>query len=386
AHAWLAMSELGDQFGRHAYAVQIADAAMRHFKSAETYAWAARMKFKDGDHDGARALLQKALAKEPQNAQLRLAYAGMLSQAGDYAGASKLLAHGPQNADIYAMRAGLAAHDRDDKALASLYQELQKAPPEVRESSAYLLGQLAEMQHREAEALAWYDQVGDADEHAFDADLRSAMILHAQGKRADAHELLGQLQLAYLDQPAQLRQAWQADAELYLREQNYAKAEAAFSHALQVMPDDPGLLYGRGLAYAEAGQIDQAVQDFQHLLKIKPGDVDASNALGYTLADANRDLPEAERLIRAARAAKPDDPAIADSWGWLQYRKGDLEQAEQTLRNAWLARKDADVGVHLGEVLWKQGHQQDAQRVFDEVRKLDPHNVALQETLKRLHP
>jgi tetratricopeptide (TPR) repeat protein len=386
AHAWLAMSELGDQFGRHAYAVQIADAAMRHFKSAETYAWAAQMKFKDGDHDGARALLQKALAKDPKNAQLRLAYAGMLSQAGDYAGASKLLAHGPQNADIYAMRAGLAAHERDDKALASLYQELQKAPPEVRESSAYLLGQLAEMQHREAEALAWYDQVGDADEHAFDADLRSAMILHAQGKRADAHELLGQLQLAYLDQPAQLRQAWQADAELYLREQNYAKAEAAFSRALQVVPDDPGLLYGRGLAYAEAGQIDQAVQDFQHLLKIKPGDVDASNALGYTLADANRDLPEAERLIRAARAAKPDDPAIADSWGWLQYRKGNLEQAAQTLRNAWLARKDADVGVHLGEVLWKQGHQQDAQRVFDEVRKLDPHNVALQETLKRLHP
>ncbi|GAA0888020.1 tetratricopeptide repeat protein [Rhodanobacter soli] len=386
AHAWLAMSELGDQFGRHAYAVQIADAAIQRFQSAETYAWAAQMKFKDGDRDGARALLQKALAKEPKNTQLRLAYAGMLSQAGDFAGASKLLAHGPQNADIYAMRAGLAAHDRNDKALASLYQELQKAPPEVRESSAYLLGQLAEMQHREAEALAWYDQVGDTDEHAFDADLRSAMILHAQGKRTDAHELLGQLQLAYLDQPAQLRQAWQADAELYLREQNYAKAEVAFSRALQVVPDDPGLLYGRGLAYAEAGQIDQAVQDFQHLLKIKPGDVDASNALGYTLADANRDLAEAERLIRAARSAKPDDPAIADSWGWLQYRMGNLDQAAQTLRRAWLARKDADVGVHLGEVLWKQGHKQDAQRIFDEVRKLDPHNGTLQETLKRLHP
>jgi len=386
ARAWLAMSELGDRFGRHAYAVQIADAAMQRFRSAETYAWAAQMKFKDGDRDGARTLLQKALAKEPENAQLRLAYAGMLSQAGDYAGAGRLLAHGPQNADIYAMRAGLAAHERDAKALAALYQELQKAPPEIRESSAYLLGQLAEMQHREAEALAWYDQVGDTDEHAFDADLRSAMILHAQGKRAEAHELLGQLQLAYLEQPEQLRQAWQADAELYLREQNYAKAEAAFSRALQVVPDDPGLLYGRGLAYAEAGQIDQAVQDFQRLLAIKPGDVDASNALGYTLADANRDLAEAERLISAARAAKPDDPAIADSWGWLQYRMGHLDQAAQTLRGAWLARKDADVGVHLGEVLWKQGHRRDAQRIFDEVRKLDPHNGTLQETLKRLYP
>jgi tetratricopeptide (TPR) repeat protein len=386
AQAWLAMSELGDKFGRHAYAVQIADAAVQRFKSAETYAWAAQMKFKDGDREGARALLQKALIKAPKNTQLRLVYAGMLSQAGDYAGASRLLEQGPQNADIYAMRAGLAAHDKNDKALAALYRELQKAAPGIRESSAYLLGQLAEMQHRDAEALAWYDQVGDDDAHAFDADLRSAMLLHGQGKQADAHQLLEQLQMSYLDQPTQLRQAWQLDAELYLREQNYAKAEAAFSHALQIVPDDPGLLYNRGLTYADAGQIDLAVQDFQHLLKIKPGDVDASNALGYTLADANRDLPEAERLIMVARTAKPDDPAIADSWGWLQYRMGNLDQAVQTLRGAWLARKDADVGVHLGEVLWKQGHTQDAQRVFDEVRKLDPHSSSLQATLKRLHP
>jgi tetratricopeptide (TPR) repeat protein len=386
AHAWLAMSELGDKLGRHAYAMQIADAAMQRFKSAETYAWAAQMRFKDGDHDGARALLQKALAKAPKNIQLRLAYAGMLSQAGDYAGASRLLERGPQNTDSYGMRAGLAAHAKDEKALAVLYRELQKAAPEVREHSAYLLGQLAEMQHRDVEALNWYGQVGDEDEHAFDADLRSAVILHAQGKLAEAHQLLGQMQLDYLEQPAQLRQAWQLDAELYLQEQKYAKAETAFSRALQVVPDDPGLLYGRGLTYAEAGQIDLAVKDFQHLLKIKPGDVDASNALGFTLADANRDLPEAERLLRAARSAKPNDPAIADSWGWLQYRLGHLDEAERTLRGAWQARKDADVGVHLGEVLWKQGRKQDAQQVFDEVRKLDPHSGTLQATLKRLHP
>ena len=386
AQAWLAMSELGEKLGRQAYALQIADAAAQRFKSAETYAWAAQMKFKDGDRQGARTLLQKALAKQPKNSHLRQAYAGMLSEEGNYAAAARLLEHGPQNADIYAMRAGLAAHNKDEKALAALYRELQNAQPEVREHSAYLLGQLAEMQHRNAEALAWYDQVGDSDEHAFDADLRSALILHEQGKLADAHRLLEQLQLGYLDQPAQLRQAWQADAELYLRERQYAKAETAFSRALQVVPDDPGLLYSRGLTYAEAGQVDLAVRDFEHLLKIKPGDVDASNALGFTLADANRDLPEAERLIHAARVAKPDDPAIADSWGWLQYRMGHLDQAAQILRGALVARKDADVGVHLGEVLWKQGRHKDAQQVFDEVRKLDPRSSSLQDTLRRLHP
>jgi len=386
AKAWLAMSELGDKLGRHAYALEIAQAAVKRFQSAETYAWAAQMKFKDGDRAGAKALLRKALAKAPSDAHLRLAYAGMLSESGDDAAAARLLAHGAQSADIYAMRAGLAARHQDMKALATLYRELQQAAPEVRTESSYLLGQLAEMQHRDSEALDWYGQVGDEDPHAFEAALRSALILHTQGKRDQAHQLLAQLEIDYLEQPAQLREAWQADAELYLREQNYAQAEAAFSRALQVMPDDPALLYGRGLAYAESGQIDQAVEDFQHLLKIKPGDVDASNALGYTLADANRDLPEAKKLLQTARAAKPHDPAIADSWGWLQYRLGHLEQAEQTLRGAWLTRKDADVGVHLGEVLWKQGRHGDAQKVFDEVRKLDPKSNSLRDALKRLQP
>src|SRR5690606_4346601 len=117
-----------------------------------------------------------------------------------------------------------------------------------------------------------------------------------------------------------------------------------------------------------------------------PSDRDASNALGYTLADAGRDLPRAEKLLRAARAAKPQDPAIADSWGWLQYRLGHLDKAAEVLRGAWQSRKDTDVGVHLAEVLWKQGRQQEAKKLFDEVRKLDPHSSLLRETLKRLQP
>lgn len=384
--AWLAMSQLGDKFGSQAYAATIAEAAVQRFGSVETYAWAAQLKARQGDQAGARALLRKALHQAPKNIHLRLVYASMLGQAGDYAGAARLLRRGPQNVETFAMRVGLAAHEKDAKALTSLYQELQQAPRKTRENSAYLLGQLAESQHQGAEALTWYERVADDDPHAFDADLRSAVILYGQGEKAAAHQLLELLQSDYVGQPEQLRQAWQADAELYLSDQDYAQAEHVFSQALQALPNDPGLLYGRGLTYAEAGQIDLAVRDFKQLLKIKPGDVEASNALGYTLADANRDLSEAERLLRVARTAKPNDPAIADSWGWLLYRKGELKRAAKTLRGSWLARKDAEVGVHLGEVLWALGNKQKANKVFDEVRKLDPHSASLQKTLQRLHP
>jgi tetratricopeptide (TPR) repeat protein len=384
--AWLAMSELGEQLNRHAYAQQIADGALKRFGTAETYAWAAQLKLNNGDRSGGLNLLRQAQVKDPNNIGLRLTYASLLGQSGQYAQATRLLEKGPQSAQTYALRAALAANAKDNKALQQIYTQLSQSPDDVRNASTYLLGQLAEVLGHKEEALKWYDQVSDEDDHAFDADLRSAILLQDLGRSAEAHQQLAQMQTDYLDQPAQLRRAYEVDADLYLREKRYTDAIDSFSHALQVAPDDPDLLYGRGLAYAEIGKIDPAVADFRRLLQIKPGDVDASNALGFTLADAGRDLPEAEQLIATARAAKPNDPSIADSWGWLQYRLGHLDQAAAALRSAWQGGKDADVGVHLGEVLWKQGHRDQAQQVFDEVRRMDPHNLALQQTLKRLMP
>jgi tetratricopeptide (TPR) repeat protein len=384
--AWLAMSQLGEQLGRHVYAQQIADQAMKRFATADTYAWAAQLKLDNGDKTGGLALLREAQGKDPTNIGLRVTYASLLGQSGQYAQATQLLEKGPQNAQTYALRAALAANAKDDKSLAEVYKQLSQAPADVRDSSAYLLGQLAEVLDRKEEALKWYDQVSDDDDHAFDADLRSAILLQSLGRSAEAHQQLAEMQTDYLDQPAQLRHAYEVDADLYMREKRYPEAISAYTHALQVVPDDPDLLYGRGLAYAEMGKIDSAVGDFHRLLQIKPNDIDASNALGFTLADANRDLPEAEKLISTARAAKPDDPSIADSWGWLQYRLGHLDQAAEVLRAAWQSGKDADVGVHLGEVLWKEGQHEQAQRIFDEVRRIDPHNANLQQTVKRLQP
>ena len=384
--AWLAMSQLGEQLGRHVYAQQIADGAMKRFGTAETYAWAAQLKLDNGDKTGGLTLLREAQGRDPTNIGLRITYASLLGQSGQYAQATQLLEKGPQNAQTYAMRAALAANAKDDKTLAEVYKQLTQAPANVRDSSAYLLGQLAEVLDRKEEALKWYDQVPDDDDHAFDADLRSAILLQSLGRSAEAHQQLAEMQTDYLDQPAQLRRAYEVDADLYMREKRHSEAINAYTHALQVVPDDPDLLYGRGLAYAEMGKIDLAVGDFRRLLQIKPNDIDASNALGFTLADANRDLPEAEKLISMARAAKPNDPSIADSWGWLQYRLGNLNQAAEVLRSAWQSGKDADVGVHLGEVLWKEGQREQAQHIFDEVRRIDPHNANLQETIKRLQP
>jgi tetratricopeptide (TPR) repeat protein len=383
---WLAMAELGEGLGRHDYARTTGQAAVARFHDGPTYAWAAQQKLREGDKAGAKALFAKAIACDPKNTRLRLGYATLLLQDGKMADAARLLAAGPQDTDTYLMRLAIAGRAGDKPALKRLYDELQRQPEDVQAANAFVLGQLAELLGQRDDALDWYAAVGDDDPHAFDASVRSAVILHLQGKDDDAHQLVADLQTDYADRPDALLKALTIDAELYVDAKRYDEAVAAYDKALRVKADDPDALYGRGLAYAESGHTDQAVADLRKVLELKPGDIEASNALGYTLADAGRDLGEAQTLLQVARNARPDDPSVADSWGWLKFRQGQLDQAESTLRGAWAVRKDGDIGVHLAEVLWSRGERDEARKVLNEVKRIDPDNAALKKTQRKLLP
>ena len=70
--------------------------------------------------------------------------------------------------------------------------------------------------------------------------------------------------------------------------------------------------------------------------------------------------------------------------GWVQYREGDLKGAAQTLRRAYDGRPDAEIGAHLGEVLWAMGDRPGANRVWQESLKTAPDNETLLRTIKRL--
>jgi Flp pilus assembly protein TadD len=383
---WVAFSQLGEKLGRHNYAQQLADAAVKRFGGAPSLTWAAQMKLTTGDRAGAKALFAHAIAKSPKDTDLRMAYAALLAQDGDNAGAERVLAAGPQDAQTWAARVAYAARANDKALLAKLYSQLKRAPQDVQQDSAFLLGQLAELLGKDSEALQWYAQVPDDDEHAFDAQARSAVLIDKAGRHEDAHQIARGLQQDYVDDPDSLRRAYELDAELYVRAGDQKAAIDVYGRGLHALPDDEELLYGRSLSEAESGDTQAAISDLRRVLALKPDNVEAMNALGYTLADSGQHLDEATQLLTKALKAKPQEPAIIDSWGWLQYRLGHLDEAEQTLRRAWDKSKDADIGVHLGEVLWKRGKQDQARAVFAQVRKIDPSSKTLHAALERLHP
>lgn len=383
---WVAFSQLGDKLGRHAYAQKLADAAVARFGGESSLLWAAQLKIAAGDRAGAKALFARALEKHRDDTALRVGYAALLAQGGDNIGAEHVLAQGRQDTQTWTARVAYAARANDTRLLGQLYAQLKQAPPDVRDQSAFLLGQLAELLGKNKEALGWYGQVPDDDEHVFEAQVRSAVLMDKSGQHEQAHQLARQLQQDYTDDPDHLRAAFQLDAELYAKNGEDSQAIAAYSRGLQALPDDTELLYGRALSEADGNQTAAAIADLRHLLKLKPDDVEVMNALGYTLADSNQHLDEATQLLSKALAAKPQEPAIIDSWGWLQYRLGHLDEAEKNLRRAWDKSKDADIGVHLGEVLWKRGDTAGAKSVFAKVRKLDPDNKGLRAVVERLNP
>ncbi|MGH9569558.1 MAG: tetratricopeptide repeat protein, partial [Candidatus Angelobacter sp.] len=80
------------------------------------------------------------------------------------------------------------------------------------------------------------------------------------------------------------------------------------------------------------------------------------NYLGYMLADRNTHLEEALNLIKRAVDLDPQNGAYLDSLGWVYFRLGNYDQAEENLRRASeKTPNDATVQDHLGELYAKTG-------------------------------
>jgi Flp pilus assembly protein TadD len=119
------------------------------------------------------------------------------------------------------------------------------------------------------------------------------------------------------------------------------------------------------------------------IMKVKPTDPHAFNALGYSLADRKIRLDEARELIVKEVQLAPRDPFIQDSLGWLEYRSGNAQEALRILEAAFKSRPDAEIAAHLGEVHWSLGNHEKAGTIWREGLLLKADNETLLETLKQ---
>lgn len=346
----------------------------------------------EGD-DAVMTLLDGFLKKYPDAREVRAAQARVLVNRKDYPRArqefERLLKDQPDNAaHLYAL--GILATQMNDAPGAEQYftrfvEVLGRNPDDERDPSRALLilSQLAEERGDLNGALGWLDKVpeGTDPQTLFNAQLRRAQLVAKNGDLAGARRLLTELKP---EEPARQAQLAAAEAQLLRDANQLQEAYVLMEAASKRFPKHPDLLYDFALLAEKLGRVDVMEAQLREVMAQAPDNHHAYNALGYSLAERNVRLQEAYGLIAKALSMAPEDPFIMDSMGWVHYRMGNLAEAEKYLRRAYGLRRDPEIAVHLGEVLWQKGEKTAAQQLWREARAKDPDNGTLRDTLARL--
>lgn len=380
---WLAFGGLAQRLAQPVLTERIVAAVLQRFPDEPRVAMLRASQLRETDQpDAARRVLASVRQGAALTPELRLLIAEQYSLLDDPAAAAEVLAQGAQDDHSYGLRAALLAQADDKPALAKLYDELKRDSGDPNPARRLLLGQTAEFLDRHEEALDWYRSVAGGPPRV-QARLRIAKVLHDLKRNAQAYAGLRALQSdASVDDDAR-REAYLYEAELRKTDQQAEGELDAYARGLSAYPDDGALLYARALMWERRDDIARAEADLRRILVAEPDNVEALNALGYTLADRTTRYAEALALIDRARVAAPDNAAIVDSYGWVLYRLGRIPEALVELRRAFSLQKDAEIAAHLGEVLWQAGSREEARHYLDVSRKLDADNRALQRALRK---
>ena len=164
---------------------------------------------------------------------------------------------------------------------------------------------------------------------------------------------------AQLDNTDNDRTVWLAIGQMDIRLKRWKDAEDAFNKAGTMTTkteDRTYLLFLRGELADRQKHYEPAEQFFRQALEVDPNSSMTMNYLGYMMADKGIKLTEALSLIRKAVELEPMNGAYLDSLGWVYFKLGQYELAEENLRQA-VERDQTDPTVHdhLGDLYEKTG-------------------------------
>jgi tetratricopeptide (TPR) repeat protein len=139
--------------------------------------------------------------------------------------------------------------------------------------------------------------------------------------------------------------------------------------ALAKRPDNPQLLMTLGQIYEKQNEPLKARDVYEKLLVKNPDFVPAVNNLAYLYAEKLNDVDKAYKLARKARDLR-SDPSIADTLGWVLYKKGDYQQAQTLFQDsAGKLPQDSAVQFHLGMASYMMGQADTARAAFQQALK-----------------
>jgi tetratricopeptide (TPR) repeat protein len=194
-----------------------------------------------------------------------------------------------------------------------------------------------------------------------DRDLR--MVLDAQlADTGDFDKAVADVRSMLKNGPED-REIYVRLAIIYTRAKRWSDAEQALAKAdqLSAKPEDKAYTgFLRGDLYQHQKMFDKAEEEFKKVLSFTPPtDPQAAatlNYLGYMNADRGVKLEESLNYVKQALSFDPNNGAYLDSLGWVYFKLGKYDLAEESLNKAAVhMSSDPTVQEHLGDLYQKTG-------------------------------
>ena len=171
------------------------------------------------------------------------------------------------------------------------------------------------------------------------------------------------------------------------------EATAVLDAALAAQPTSGTLRWMKAGELERAGDIEGAIAVYEALYAEDSNNVIVANNLASLITTHRTDAESLERAYAVARRLRGSDvPAFQDTYGWIEYRRGNLEEAVADLEPAAAGLpNDALTQFHLGMTYVALDRKEDAARVLARAVELAgdsplPQFKTARETLATLPP
>jgi len=241
------------------------------------------------------------------------------------------------------------AQEKYDQALGVFRQIVALGPPQVAHGEALVIETLR-LEHQPDQAM----KEAEAAVAQYPKD-RQLLMLRATllGDRGRVDEALAILKGLLTGGPSDF-EVLLATAELNSQAKRFPEAQAAVEKALSLstkVEDQENARFLLGSIYERQKRYDLAEAEFKKVLATDPLNGQASNYLGYMLADRGVRLEESVQYIQQALKTDPNNGAYLDSLGWAYLKMHRPDLAEAPLEKAGrLISDDPTVLEHLGNL------------------------------------
>jgi tetratricopeptide (TPR) repeat protein len=151
------------------------------------------------------------------------------------------------------------------------------------------------------------------------------------------------------------RLLWRARMASDQADQAIAELEALVANRPEHAVD---LRYQLSMLHQFLGNDDRAEQLLEKNLQQAPDHTQTQNGLAYFWAERGRNLERALKLVRKALASEPETAAFLDTQGWVLYKLGRFDAAQDSLKQALATASGQHpvIADHLGDTHHRLGN------------------------------